>query len=220
MPAGIHGVAVNDGGQQWLMIDDVAGLVGLAQMGTLEIHPWGSVPDDPEHPGRIVMDLDPGDGVAWAQVADGARALRARLSSRGLRSFLLSTGGKGLHVTAPLDGRAGWDEVRAFARELALDLERERPDLYTANLRKAARTGRVFVDHLRNGRGQTAVAPFSMRARPGAPVAVPLAWSEVDDAVAVTMLTLPARLQRADPWAAFFKVQQGLPSDERHAPRP
>ncbi|MDP2340934.1 MAG: non-homologous end-joining DNA ligase [Deltaproteobacteria bacterium] len=221
MPAGIHSFDVNDDGEQWLMIDDVDGLVGLAQMGTLEIHPWGSVPDDPEHPGRIVMDLDPAEGVPWPQVAAGARIVRARLQASGLRSFLLSTGGKGLHVIAPLDGRAGWEQVRTFTRDIATALEREQPELYTANLRKAARTGRVFVDHLRNGRGSTAIAPFSTRARPGAPVAVPLDWSELDDAVAVavTMLTLQPRLQRPDPWADFFAVKQGLRAvTEAHAP--
>ncbi len=220
MPSGIHAVDVDGDDQSWLSVDDVAGLVGLAQMGMLELHPWGSLPGSPEQPGRLVMDLDPAEGVPWSQVREGAEALRVLLQERGLRSFLLSTGGKGVHVIAPLDGRASWEEVRGFARDVAEGVSSAAPARFTANPRKAARVGRIFIDHLRNGRGSTAVAPFSPRARAGAPVAVPLGWQELDDAVTITLLTLPERLRFADPWADFFAVKQGLPAHRSEAEAP
>lgn len=210
MPEGIAGLDVDDNGEQWVVVKDVAGLVGLVQMGGIELHPWGARPWAPEEPDRIIMDVDPGDDLPWSRVVDAATQLRQRLGAHGLETFVKSTGGKGLHVCAPLDGRASWDEVKTFCHSIAADMERDAPDLYTANMRKDRRVGRIFVDYLRNGRGATAIAPYSPRARADAPVSVPLRWDEIDEVPTWTVLTLHERLRDADPWATWFDTKQGL----------
>ncbi len=215
MPEGIGSLDVDGDGERWIRVDDAAGLVGLVQMGAIELHPWGARPGSPEQPDRIIMDVDPGltaagDELPWSRVVDCARQLRERLDERGLVSFVKSTGGKGLHVCVPLDGQASWDDVKAFCKALAEDMQRDAPDLYTANMRKQLRVGRVFVDYLRNGRGATAIAPYSPRARPDAPVSVPLSWDEIDTRPAWNVLTVHQRVRQQDPWASWFDVKQGL----------
>jgi len=212
--AGLHKAVrrLGDGDETWLAVDDLSGLVALVQMGVLEVHPWGAMADDLERPDRIVLDLDPDAGVPWGHVVAGALAFRDLLDERGLRSFVKTTGGKGLHVVVPIEPEADWETVKAFAHDLAAQLADREPQRYTTNPQKEARTGRIFLDHLRNSRGATAVAPYSTRARPGAPVALPLAWDELsDDATAnrFTVANLPAR--RKDPWPGFFEVRQHLP---------
>ncbi len=208
------------GEEEVLYVEDIAGIVSLVQASVLEIHPWGATIADVDRPDRIVMDLDPGEGVAWADIVAGARDLRERLGRSGLESFVKTTGGKGLHVVVPLRPDAAWATVKAFAADLSATLERDSPERYVAKSAKAARTGRIYVDYLRNGRGATAVAAYSTRARPGATVAVPLAWEELSaglDPASFTTETVPRRLARlkADPWAAMAGLDQGLPQADR-----
>jgi bifunctional non-homologous end joining protein LigD len=149
-------------------------------MGVLELHPWGSRNDDLEHPDRIVIDLDPDEAISWKTLAESARQTRALLKELGLESFLKNTGGKGLHIVAPIVAEHDWPTLKQFAHAVALSLEKISPQLYLTKMSKAARKGRIFVDYLRNERGATAVSPFSPRARSGVTVSVPLSWSELD----------------------------------------
>jgi bifunctional non-homologous end joining protein LigD len=198
-----------------LGIEGFDGLTALVQGAALEIHPWQATLDDMERPDQIVIDLDPGDGVAWTAMIEAAREVRARLKDAGLAAFVKTTGGKGLHVVAPLTPKAGWDKVKSFARGIADAMEGDDPDRFIARSTKAARDGRIFVDYLRNGRGATAIAPYSTRARAGATVAMPLGWDELDPAVTSSHFTVGnamARLDslRSDPWADFRKAAAPL----------
>ena len=174
------------------------GLVALAQLGTLEIHTWGCHTDKLEQPDLMVFDLDPDVGLAWDRVALGAFALRRRLHDAGLESFVKTTGGKGaLHVVVPITRKIGWDDFKQFSQTMVESLERDEPALYTTNMAKARRKDKIFLDYLRNGRGATFIAPYSPRARPGAPVAVPIGWDELAHGVepaTFTMATVPQRL--------------------------
>jgi bifunctional non-homologous end joining protein LigD len=206
-----------DGEEEVLLVEDIRGIIALVQAGVLEIHPWGATTDDAERPDRIVMDLDPGEGVAWPRVVEGARELRERLNALGLESFVKTTGGKGLHVVAPIAPEADWNTVRNATKDLAAAMEHDNPQAYLATSVKNARTGRIYVDYLRNSRGATAVAAYSTRARPGAPVSTPLAWDDLSPGMkpnSYTVSNLPARLAqlRDDPWADFFQIKQALPS--------
>ncbi len=205
-----------DGEEEVLYVEDAAGLVSLVQAGVLEIHVWGSTTADIERPDRIVMDLDPGEDVPWADVIAGAQDVRERLSSLGLESFAKTTGGKGLHVVLPLTPKAGWDEAKGFAHALALAMEADSPSRYIAKASKQARRGLIYVDYLRNGRGATAIGAYSTRARPGATVSVPVAWEELGPGLkpnGYTIGNLGGRLERlrADPWAEIARVDQVLP---------
>jgi bifunctional non-homologous end joining protein LigD len=207
----------DQGEEEVLFIENLNGLIALVQASVLEIHPWGARIDDVDRPDRIIMDLDPGEGVAWPDVIESAREVRARLRALGLESFVKTTGGKGLHVVVPLTTKAGWEEVKGFARGLAESMEADSPQRYISTAAKKARRGLIYVDYLRNGRGATAIAAYSTRARPGTPVAVPLAWNELSPIIKpnhFTLENLPARLQRMrkDPWAALSTIKQALPS--------
>ncbi|MCW5893113.1 MAG: DNA ligase D [bacterium] len=197
-----------------VMIEDTAGLVGLVQVDTLELHVWGARADRVERPDRVVFDLDPDEALPWAAVVAAARAVRLRLETLGLDSVVKTTGGKGLHVVVPLERRHGWGLVKAFARAVAVDVAKRLPDHFTANAAKADRRGRVYLDWLRNTRGATAVAAFSARARAGAPVSMPLGWDELDAVVpaSLTVRTVPPRLAAlaADPWASVATSRQRL----------
>lgn len=200
-------------------VRDLDGLIGLVQAAVLEIHPWQSSLEHLEQPDQIVMDLDPGDGVAWDEVVQAARDVRTRFDKAGLASFVKSSGGKGLHVVAPLTPRAGWEEMRGFAKAMAEAMAEDEPDRFVATVAKAKRTGKILVDYLRNGRNQTAVAPYSTRARPGAPIAMPLSWDELGPNVApgsFTVLNVGERLKKPDPWADFHKA--GVPLKEGAKP--
>jgi bifunctional non-homologous end joining protein LigD len=216
--AGLHRAVrrVRSGGDEWLAIDDVTGLVALVQMGVLELHPWGATRDDLERPDRIVFDLDPDEGVPWSNVVEGARAIHVALDDLGLRGFVKATGGKGLHVVVPIKPHVNWETAKAFARDMAARLETARPERYTTNPLKEARSGRIFLDHLRNSRGATAVAAYSTRARPGAPVAMPLAWEALGDAPAAPRYSI-ADLPAGDAWKGFFEVRQRLPERNGHS---
>ncbi|MGO7956451.1 non-homologous end-joining DNA ligase [Rhizobium leguminosarum] len=196
-------------GEKLLRIADFNGLVALVQSAVLEIHPWGVTTDDWEKPDMITMDLDPGEDVAWSAVISAALELKARLEARGLAAFVKTSGGKGLHVVTPLAPKAGWADVKDFAHSLAESMSADAPDKYLATATKAKRGGHIYIDYLRNGRGNTAVAAYSTRARSGAPVSMPLDWSELNEVSgpgAFTLGNVPQRLetQPRDPWGNFF----------------
>ncbi len=203
-----------DGGSaDYLIIRDKAGLVGVAQIGGLELHVWGAREDNLERPERMVFDLDPDEGLDFSHVKKAAIELRDVLESVGLKSFPLLTGGKGVHVIAPIARNRDWGEVKAFCRGLAEMVAKASPDRYVAQASKAKRTGRIFLDWLRNERGATAVAPFSPRRRANAPVATPVSWKELpdfDSAAAFTMTTIGKRLAklRSDPWQGYAQAQR------------
>ena len=212
----VRQVRVPNDEQPMLVIDDLSGLLELVQASILEIHPWGARADRPERPDRVTIDLDPGDAVPWSQVIGAALEVRRRLTASGLQSFVKTTGGKGLHVVFPLTPQADWDTVKAFAQSLATRMAADQPDLYTANMAKSGRHGRIFIDYLRNGLGATAVGAYSTRAREGAPVAVPLGWDELGPDIRAnhfTLLNLPNRLAflDRDPWQGFATLKQTLP---------
>ncbi|MEI4488783.1 non-homologous end-joining DNA ligase [Frigidibacter sp. MR17.14] len=163
----------------YMTIRDVAGLIGAVQMGTVEFHPWAARRDRLDRPERLVFDLDPDEGLGFAAVRKAASDIRERLERFDLQSYPMLSGGKGVHVIVPLKRTASWDTVKLFAQLLATLAAEEAPERYVATMSKSARKGKIFIDWLRNERGATAIAPFSVRARPGAPVAVPVAWEEL-----------------------------------------
>jgi bifunctional non-homologous end joining protein LigD len=211
-----------EGGDEFLAIRDLDGLVAMVQAGVLEIHPWGSTIGDLDRPDRLIFDLDPGPDVGWPELVHAAQEVRRRLKDAGLESFLKTTGGKGLHVVAPLEPVAHWDEVKPYTRSIAEAMAADSPDRCVAKMSKQLRAGHIFVDYLRNGRGATAVAAYSTRARPGAPVSTPLAWDELGPDVRGAhfhVANLAARLAHLDrgPWSGFFKIKQRLPNSTARA---
>lgn len=210
-PEEIETIAIrekNGGSKDYLIIRNATGLVATAQVGALELHVWGARGDSLEKPERLVFDLDPDEGLDFDHVKAAAFELRDVLDSVGLKSFALLTGGKGIHVIAPIARTRDWSQVKGFCSGLARKLAVSAPDRYVAQASKAKRTGRIFIDWLRNERGATAIAPFSPRRRPGAPVATPISWQElsgIDRADAFSMKTIKARLarQRSDPWKGY-----------------
>jgi len=196
----------------FLSIAGEDGLLELAQIAALEFHPWGCVKGDPDIPERIIFDLDPAPGMDFPRVVEAAKELRDRLERCGLVPFLKTTGGKGLHVVAPVKG-GSWDDARAFTRKLAEAAEQDSPGRYTTNMRKSARDKKLFIDYLRNARSATAVAPWSPRSRAGATVAVPVAWSKATaklDPRRFTLKSAAAFLRAADPWAGMAKAARSL----------
>lgn len=205
------------GREDYLYIEDTEGLLQLVQMNTLELHPWGASVDDPEHPDRLVFDLDPGEGVTWAAIKAAARDVRDRLQDIGLESFVRLSGGKGVHVVVPLTPKADWAQAKDFCESFAQAMAEHAPDRYVATMSKAKRTGVIFIDWLRNARGATSVCSWSLRARPSAGVAVPLRWEELGRVTAADAFALPKALQRAqklkkDPWEGIDQVKQVLPT--------
>jgi bifunctional non-homologous end joining protein LigD len=205
------------GTEDYVYIDDVEGLLQLVQMNTLELHPWGATVADPEHPDRLVFDLDPGDGVTWTQIKAAARDIRARLQETGLESFVRLSGGKGLHVVVPLQPKADWEQAKAFCEAFAQALAQHAPDRYVATMSKAKRNGVIFIDWLRNARGATSVCSWSLRARESAGVAVPLRWEELGRVAAADAFPLDKALARAkrlkgDPWEGITTLKQVLPT--------
>lgn len=214
LPAAVQRIALPGEPKPLLLVDSLEGLLGLAQFSVLELHPWGCRAEDPDRPDRLVFDLDPAPGVAWPRVVAAAHALREALAATGLHGFCKTTGGKGLHVVVPLVPRAPWAVAHRVAHDLCAGLEAAAPAEFTLATKRAARTGRILLDYLRNDRGATAVAAWSPRARPGAPVAMPLSWSEVTpalDPAAFTLRTAPSRLSGPDPWPGFAAAARPLP---------
>jgi bifunctional non-homologous end joining protein LigD len=197
---------------EYLVADNIEAIVSLAQMGIVEIHTWNSTDDDIERPNRIILDIDPGPQVSWTQVVTAAKVVRDVLKTLGLDSWAKTTGGRGLHVVAPIKPERDWSEVLAFARDVAEAVERTDADLYTTTFAKAGREDKLLIDYLRNNRTNTAVSAFSTRARPGARVSMPVTWRDLVGPERWTMLTVPTRLKRAktDPWAGYWASKQRL----------
>ena len=215
-------IAGGESKKPYLYIDDAEGLLGLVQIGTLEIHDWGVSLKNIDKPDRLVFDLDPDEELDFAVLKAAAQEVRDFLADLGFTSFLKATGGKGLHVVAPLQPKLGWPEVKSFAKAVADALVAARPDRYTANPLKRTRVGKIFVDYLRNQRGGSSIVNYSTRAKKGAPVAAPLAWDELKGLTSgapYTVATMPARLKRLkrDPWEGFFSTRQSITAKARKA---
>lgn len=198
--------------EDYFYIKDVSGLVTEAQMGTLEFHTWGSRVDKLENPDVMVFDLDPDEGMDLSTVRRGVKDLKSVLEELSLISYLKTSGGKGYHVIVPLKPTVSWELFRDFARRVAEVMEYKWPDNYTSNSRKNKRVNKIFIDWIRNSRGATSIAPYSIRARPGARVSMPITWKELDT-VAPDSITMADALLRAtgdDPWKDFFRNNQML----------
>jgi bifunctional non-homologous end joining protein LigD len=216
-PASIRQIAISGRERPYLMVEDAEGLQALAQLSVMEIHPWGALGATPDQPERLVFDIDPPDGTGFEPIVAAAIELRARLDALGLRSFARISGGKGVHVVVPLaqergKARLGWEEAKVFARTICVQMEQDTPALYTTAIRKAARRGRIFLDFLRNDREATAIASWSPRARPGAPLAQPLSWQALRRHRPADRLTLRAALgvRLIDPWKGFEDARSSL----------
>ncbi|ANN56006.1 DNA ligase [Mesorhizobium loti NZP2037] len=197
-------------GEEILFVRDFDGVAALVQYGVVEIHIWGCTIDKLEQPDQIIFDLDPDEGVDVKAVREAALDIRGKLDELSLPNFVKTSGGKGYHVLVPLKPSADWEAVKTFAHDFAKALEQGAPDRYTATLSKKARTGKIFVDYLRNGRGSTTVAPYSSRAKKGATVSMPVTWAEIEAGLAPNAFpigdkTTLKQLAEADPWVDFFK---------------
>lgn len=218
VPTGLDTVDVeeSDGDVgQYVQVVNASGLVALVQYGVLEVHLWGTRVDKLESPDRIVFDLDPAPDVQWDRVVDTARNVRALLVECGLTAWVKTTGGKGLHVVVPIQRTVTWDDVHDFVRLTTAALMARYPRDLIDVASKAKRTGRIFIDYLRNNRGATAIAPWSTRAREGAPVAMPIAWEELDTITGGDVFDIAEALTRAaklkkDPWASMLTSRQRL----------
>jgi bifunctional non-homologous end joining protein LigD len=201
--------------RSYLVPRDAQDLVSLAQERVIEIHPWGALADDPDKPDRITFDFDPAPDLPFTRVIEAAKTMRKMLAGLKLTSFVKTTGGKGLHVVVPVRRDVDWDQLKNFSQAVALLLVESAPDKFTANPLKRERQGKIFVDYLRNARGSTAVAAYSVRARPGAPVAMPIRWEDLErdfKPARFDLRTVPGILQarRADPWREIGSVKQSI----------
>ncbi|TIM35102.1 MAG: DNA ligase D, partial [Mesorhizobium sp.] len=205
-----------------LWVDDLAGLIAGVQMNVLEFHVWGSLRQQPDLPHRIIFDIDPDEGLGFGDVKQAAIDIRGVLEALGLQSWPLLSGGKGVHVVVPLVLEADWEAVKGFCQDFAELLARTDPSRFVANMSKARRKGRMFIDYLRNGQGATAICPWSTRARSGASCAVPVTWDELPtfkSASAFDVFAAAARAQESDAWEGYFDVEQTLTERIRKAVR-
>lgn len=218
VPSGIETIEIVEDGEHkgaFPVVTAVEGLVQLAQLNVLEFHPWGATASDLKHPDRLIFDIDPNPEVPWSRVVECANLLRAFLKELGVQCWVKTTGGKGLHVVAPLQPERGWDAVGRFAAGVAGRFAEVAPQRYTTKATKEARIGKVYIDTLRNRRGATCVAAYSPRARSGAPVSTPVSWEELDDLPAgggFAIGNLAERLEQPDPWEGFLSSAQELPT--------
>jgi bifunctional non-homologous end joining protein LigD len=198
---------------EYLVADSIEAVVSLAQMGIVEIHTWNSLADDVDRPNRLVWDLDPGPAVSWKHVVKAAKLLRGVLETLGLTSWVKTTGGRGLHVVAPVVPKRPVAECLEFSRAVGDAIVRSDPDSYTTTFAKAGRERKILIDYLRNNRTNTSICAFSPRARPGAVVSMPVHWDELRDPPGRwTLLTVPPRLARIrrDPWKGYWTTAQGI----------
>jgi bifunctional non-homologous end joining protein LigD len=207
LPEGVERVDLSDeeGRAAFISIVEPRGYLAMSQFGAIEFHTWGCRIDDPEHADRLVIDLDPAPDVKWGQVCDAAEILKEKLERLGFEPFLRTTGGKGLHLVAALAPGSAWKDVKAFAQAFASNAAREAPQFFTATSSKAKRQGRIYIDYLRNARGATAIANYSLRARDGFPVATPILWEELrglSGGDAFTLASIENRLGK-DPWSGL-----------------
>jgi len=216
--AHVHAVRLKEktGADDYLYVEDIDGVLELVQMNTLEFHPWGARIDEPDQPDRLVFDLDPAPDIEWKAVIAAAREVRARLAETGLESFPRLSGGKGVHVVVPIRRGPDWNSAKTFCGAFAEAMAAHKPLTYLATASKAKREGRIFIDWLRNTRGATSVASWSLRARTGAPVAMPLTWTELGRTKSGHDFDLPRALRRAktlraDPWPGFARAARKLP---------
>jgi bifunctional non-homologous end joining protein LigD len=198
-----------------LAVDSTDALLAAAQMNTIEFHTWNSTARDIDRPDRIVFDLDPGEGVGWAQVQEAAHLMRAMLTELELESWLKTSGGKGLHVVVPLTPKLDYVTVKAFSQQVVQHLARTIPQRFVAKSGGGNRVGRIFVDYLRNGHGQTTAAAFSARSRPGLGVSMPVAWEQLMALKAGSQWTIATAreylsFEQSDPWAGYWKKKQTL----------
>jgi bifunctional non-homologous end joining protein LigD len=198
-----------------LVIDSLAGLIALVQIGVLEIHTWGSREGHIEQPDRLTFDLDPDPSLAWKTLHQAANDVRDRLLRVGLGAFVKTTGGKGLHIVVPVTPKLAWDEVKAFAKSFAQSMAADAPSLYVATMSKTKRAGKIFIDYLRNSRWATAVCAYSTRARTGAPVSLPLRWDELTSDLRAdhfNIRNVPQRLARLrqDPWDDYEAARRPI----------
>lgn len=217
LPEALHTILIKEKNSkgEYIYLENRSGLLELSQLDVLEIHPWGAQIKNVEKPNMIIFDLDPSPEVEWKKVVEGAKLIKKYLLKFKLKSFVKTTGGKGLHIVVPIKAEYNWDEVKDFARKFVSLIEQKNPDQYISKISKVQRKGKIFIDYLRNQKGATAVAPYSTRARLHAPVSTPIAWNELTNQFEdtfFTIKTLPLRLQKLkkDPWADFFKTKQSL----------
>lgn len=208
-------VPEEDGTALYMLANNLPALVRLVQMGVLELHTWGARSEHLQRPDRFIFDLDPAPDLAWTQVVEAAQLIRALLEDLGLRSFLKTTGGKGLHIVVPLKPERPWTEVKAFTRAIAEHLATHLPERFTAKISKAKRHDKIFIDYLRNGMGATAVAAYSTRARASAPISTPIAWEDLNDDLHSDQFNVGNIRQRldqlkVDPWKEYFRLKQRL----------
>lgn len=218
LPNGLYSVSIKEKNAEdkYIYLNNKTGLIALAQLGVLEIHPWGSKINKIEYPDILIFDLDPADGVPWKDVVKAAFLIKNYLNEVNLTSFVKSTGGKGLHVVVPIKPQFDWQTIKMFAHSFVDFIVKNNPKKYVGTISKTARKGKIFIDYLRNQRGATAVAPYSTRARKAATVATPLDWEELTNNIKDTTFNLKTIYQRMDqlkqdPWAEFFKIKQVLP---------
>jgi bifunctional non-homologous end joining protein LigD len=213
VPAWVDRIEVqdSDGPAQYMMANNVKSLVTLAQLGVIEMHPWASRKPKLEQPDRLIFDLDPDDALPWDTVKAAALLIRSLLDDLGLKSFLKTTGGKGLHVVVPIAATMDWDTAKSFTRDAANVLVRTFPDRYTTTVAKSARPGKILIDYLRNAHGATAIGAYAVRARKHAPIAAPVDWSALDEDIRFDFFnarSLATLLERKDPWKDFAKTRQ------------
>jgi bifunctional non-homologous end joining protein LigD len=204
-----------------IFVDNIKGVLGLAQWGTLEFHVWGSTAPQVLKPNLVVFDLDPDQGLPWKKVKDAAYQIRENLKALGLESYLKVTGGKGLHIHVPCRASYTWDEIKNFAHTFVREMEDRRPDLYTTNTIKKQREGKIFLDYLRNGFGATSVAPYGLRAHEAPSVALPLRWEELrslkkPNSFLINNVVALLKKRKKDPWVGYFDNHQKIKILESH----